>query len=273
MKFEKPFDFKGQVAVITGGGGILCGTMAQYLAQCGASVAVVSLHLESAQYIANAICKQNNIAKAFAADVLNKDSLKKLAEEVINAFGKVDILINGAGGTRKDATTADIKFADLPENAIRWVFDLNFMGTFLPCQVFCPIMFKQNSGKIINISSMGSLQPLTKSPAYCAAKAAITNFTQWLAVHISQEYTANIRVNAIMPGFFLTKQNKFLLMDEKSGKMTPRGRNIIDHTPMARLGAPEDLVGPVMGLLSDTFGFVHGTTLIVDGGMSAYGGV
>jgi NAD(P)-dependent dehydrogenase (short-subunit alcohol dehydrogenase family) len=197
-----------------------------------------------------------------------------MAGSVVETFGQVDILINGAGGAKREATTSEeLSFFDLPEEAVRWVFDLNFMGTFLACQVFGRYMVEGDSGSILTISSAGADRPLTRSVAYSAAKAAVVNFTKWLAVHMSQEYTPCIRVNAIMPGFFLTEQNRFLLVDEASGELTERGQRIIAHTPMGRFGKPEDLIGPALLLLSDVAGFVHGTTLTVDGGISVYGGV
>ena len=211
---------------------------------------------------------------AVQADVLDRESMAALAEQVIGAFGRVDILINGAGGARKEATTSEaLSFFDLPEDAVRWVFDLNLMGTFFPCQAFGRHMAVQDGGCILNVASMGAFRPLTRSVAYSAAKAAVVNLTQWLAVHMSQEYSPHIRVNALVPGFFLTEQNRFLLYDRESGTLTERGQRIIAHTPMGRLGQPEDLVGPALLLVSDVAGFVHGTTLVVDGGLSAFGGV
>jgi NAD(P)-dependent dehydrogenase (short-subunit alcohol dehydrogenase family) len=208
------------------------------------------------------------------ADVLDKSSLEILAQRTIEAFGQVDILINGAGGAKKEATTSrDLSFFDLPEEAVRWVLDLNFMGTFLACQVFGRHMVRHASGSILNISSVGADRPLTRSVAYSAGKAAVVNFTKWLALHMSQEYSTRIRVNALMPGFFLTEQNRFLLIDEHSGELTERGSRIIAHTPMGRFGQPEDLVGPALLLLSDMAAFMHGTTVTVDGGISVYGGV
>jgi NAD(P)-dependent dehydrogenase (short-subunit alcohol dehydrogenase family) len=186
----------------------------------------------------------------------------------------VDILINGAGGNKKEATTSpDLSFFDLPADAVQWVFNLNFIGTLLPCQVFGKVMAEREEGIILNVSSMNAFRPLTRIPAYSAAKAAVSNFTQWLAVHISQEYSPNIRVNAIAPGFFLTEQNRFLLTDEETGELTPRGRTIIDHTPMGRFGHPDDLIGTVLWLLSPGAAFVHGVVVPVDGGFSAFGGV
>ena len=248
--------------------------MARALAGCGAAVAVLDLNLAAAEQVAAEIRDRDGKAMAILTNVLDKKSLAEAADQIVEAHGRVDILINGAGGAKKEATTSPtLPFWDLPEEAVRWVFDLNFMGTFLACQVFGRRMVEQGSGCILNISSMGSNRPLTRSVAYSAAKAAVTNFTRWLAVHISQEYSANIRVNAIAPGFFLTDQNRFLLLDELSGELTERGGRIIAHTPAGRFGQPDDLLGPALLLLSDVAGFVHGTTLAVDGGFEAYGGV
>ena len=267
-------DFTDKVAVITGGGGVLCGEMALALGRSGATVVVADIDLAKGEGKAQAITASGGIARAMQVNVLEKDSLDSMAQQVTRDFGQVDILINGAGGTRKEATTSeDLSFFDLPEDAARWVFDLNFMGTFLSCQAFGPRMVEQGKGSILNVASMSAIRALTRSAAYSAAKAAVLNFTQWLAVHMSQEYSQNIRVNAVVPGFFLTEQNRFLIYDEKDGKLTSRGQQIIDHTPMGRLGEAEDLVGPVLMLLSDSSRFVHGTGLVVDGGFSAYGGV
>jgi len=184
------------------------------------------------------------------------------------------ILVNGAGGNKKEATTGkDLSFFDLPPEAVQWVFNLNFLGTLLPSQVFGKKMVERGEGVILNISSMNAFRPLTRIPAYSGAKAAVSNFTQWLAVHIAQEYSPNIRVNALAPGFFLTDQNRFLLTDEKSGELTPRGRQIIDHTPQARFGDPEDLLGAMFWLLSPASQFVTGVVVPIDGGFSAYSGV
>ena len=274
MDFQRTFDFTSKVVAVTGGGGVLCSTMARALAGCGAAVAVLDLNLAAAEQVAAEIRDRGGKAMAIQTNVLDKRSLAEAADKIVEAHGRVDILINGAGGAKKEATTSPtLPFWDLPEEAVRWVFDLNFMGTFLACQVFGRRMVEQGSGCILNISSMGSNRPLTRSVAYSAAKAAVTNFTRWLAVHISQEYSANIRVNAIAPGFFLTDQNRFLLLDELSGELTERGGRIIAHTPAGRFGQPDDLLGPALLLLSDVAGFVHGTTLAVDGGFEAYGGV
>ncbi len=227
-----------------------------------------------AESVAQEIVTQGGQAIALQGDVMSKESLQRVADQVLDAHGRIDILVNGAGGAKKEATTSQsLSFFDLPEDAVRWVFDLNFMGTFLACQVFGRTMVREGRGNILNIASMGAYRPLTRSAAYSAAKAAVVNFTQWLAVHIAQEYTTDIRVNALVPGFFLTEQNRFLLTEEESGKLTERGRRIVAHTPMARFGQPEDLVGPALLLLSDVAPFVHGTTVVVDGGLAAFGGV
>jgi NAD(P)-dependent dehydrogenase (short-subunit alcohol dehydrogenase family) len=207
-------------------------------------------------------------------DVLNKTSVEAALAAVLSHFGRVDILINGAGGNKPDASTSQNQsFFDLSQEAFRWVFDLNFIGTLIPSQVFGKVMAEQGDGVILNVSSMNAFRPLTRIPAYSAAKAAVSNFTQWLAVHIAQEYSPRVRVNAIAPGFFLTNQNRFLLYDEGTRELTARGRKVIDHTPMARFGEPADLMGTVIWLLSPASAFVTGIVVPVDGGFSAYSGV
>ena len=271
---ENLFGLVDKVAVVTGGGGVLCGTMSRALGRVGVKVAVLDLFEEAAQKVADDIVAAGGEAVAVRCDVLDKASLEAARDAVLARFGQVDILINGAGGNKKQATTSpELSFFDLPADAVQWVFNLNFIGTLLPCQVFGRAMADQGEGIILNVSSMNAFRPLTRIPAYSAAKAAVSNFTQWLAVHISQEHSPKIRVNAIAPGFFLTKQNRFLLLDEESGGLTPRGRTIIDHTPMARFGDPEDLIGTVLWLLSPGAAFVHGVVVPVDGGFSAFSGV
>jgi NAD(P)-dependent dehydrogenase (short-subunit alcohol dehydrogenase family) len=268
------FGLSGKVAVVTGGGGVLCGAMSRALGRVGVKVAVLDLVLEAAQKVADEIVAAGGEAIAVQCDVLDKASLEAARDAVLARFGRVDILINGAGGNKKEATTSpELSFFDLPAEAVQWVFNLNFIGTLLPSQVFGKVMAEQGEGCILNISSMNAFRPLTRIPAYSAAKAAVNNFTQWLAVHMSQEYSPKIRVNAIAPGFFLTEQNRFLLTDERTGELTPRGRTIIDHTPMGRFGDPEDLIGTVIWLLSPSARFVHGVVVPVDGGFSAFGGV
>ncbi|MCD6520224.1 MAG: SDR family oxidoreductase [Anaerolineae bacterium] len=268
------FTVKDQVIVITGGGGILCGTMARGLAKAGAKIAVLDISLEAAQKVVDDITQAGGEAIALYADVLSKETLEKCATQVLEKFGTVDVLINGAGGNKKEATTTpELRFFDLPEDAFQWVFNLNFIGVLLPTQVFGRYMAEKGKGIILNIASINAIRPLTNIPAYSAAKAAVKNFTEWLAVHMSQNYSTQIRVNAIAPGFFLTNQNRFLLIDEKTGEMTPRGKTIIDHTPMGRYGDPEELMSTVIWLLSPGAKFVHGTTVIVDGGFAAFSGV
>lgn len=273
------FKLEGQVAVVTGGGGVLCSALSRALGKAGVKVAVLDLFVEAAQKVVDDIVANGGEgaeynAVAVKCDVLDKASVEAAKDIVVEKFGRVDILINGAGGNKRQATTGpDMPFFDLPADAVQWVFNLNFIGTLLPSQVFGKLIAAQGQGNIINISSMNAFRPLTKIPAYSAAKAAVSNFTQWLAVHMSQEYSTRIRVNAIAPGFFLTDQNRFLLTDEKTGVLTPRGQQIISHTPMGEFGAPEDLIGTVLWLLSPGARFVHGVVVPIDGGFAAYSGV
>ncbi len=271
---EKLYSLSGKVAAVTGGGGVLCGTICRAFGQVGVRVTVLDINLEAAHKVADDISAAGGEAVAIQADVLSKDNLKSARDEVVATLGTVDILINGAGGNNPQATTnANLSFFELPTDAIRGVFDLNFLGTLLPSQLFGKLMAEQGEGCIINISSMNAFRPLTNTVAYSAAKAAVTNFTQWLAVHMAQNYSDNIRVNAIAPGFFLTQQNRFLLVDEATGELTERGRRIIEHTPMGRFGVPEDLISTVLWLASPGSAFVHGTVIPVDGGFSAFSGV
>jgi len=268
------FNIEDKIIVITGAGGVLCGTMAKALGDAGAKIAVLDLVESAANKVTDEIKANNGKAIAVKCNVLDKKTLQDAKEKIIDELGAVDILINGAGGNKKEATTSpDLSFFDLPSEAIRFVFDLNFIGTLLPTQVFAKDMAEKGTGIILNISSMNAFRPLTKIPAYSAAKAAVSNFTQWLAVHVCKNYSKDIRVNAIAPGFFLTEQNRFLLTEEKTGKLTDRGKTIIDHTPMGRFGQPEELVGTVMWLLSDAAKFVTGVVVPIDGGFSAFSGV
>ena len=271
---EQLFGLEGKVAVVTGGGGVLCGAMSRALARAGVKVAVLDISRDAAQQVVNDITAGGGEALAVYCDVLDKATIEAAAQMVLEAFGQVDILINGAGGNKKQATTsAETSFFDLPAAAVQWVFNLNFIGALLPSQVFGKLMAEQGHGDILNISSMNALRPLTRIPAYSGAKAAVSNFTQWLAVHIAQEYSPAIRVNALAPGFFLTEQNRFLLTDEVTGELTPRGQTIIAHTPMGRFGDPEDLIGTMLWLLSPGARFVTGIVVPVDGGFSAFSGV
>jgi NAD(P)-dependent dehydrogenase (short-subunit alcohol dehydrogenase family) len=271
---ESLFALPGKVAVVTGGGGVLCRAMCHALARAGAKVAVLDLLEPAARKVAEEIVAAGGEAMAVPVDVLDKASVQAASGAVRARFGRVDILINGAGGNKPQATTSpELSFFDLPPEAIRWVFDLNFLGTLLPCQVFGKVMAEQGEGAILNIASINAFRPLTRIPAYSAAKGAVSNFTQWLAVHLSQNYSPRIRVNAIAPGFFLTEQNRFLLTDKETGGLTPRGQSIIAHTPMGRFGEPEELISTVLWLLSPGASFVHGIVVLVDGGFNAYSGV
>jgi NAD(P)-dependent dehydrogenase (short-subunit alcohol dehydrogenase family) len=273
-ELTKMYDFTGKSVVITGGAGIIGGEIACALVGCGASVAIVDRDPALAERLTKRL--ETSIGRAIIVygDVLNPDVLKQTAEQVLEAFGRIDCLVNGAGGNHPRATTGpNQSFFDLLPDDLRSVCDLNILGTILPSQAFGKHMAERGEGVILNISSMNAFRPLTKIPAYSAAKAAVSNFTQWLAVHMAQEYSHRIRVNAIAPGFFLTMQNKFLLTDEATGALTPRGKSIIDHTPMGRFGDPEELLGTVLWLLSPASGFVTGIVVPVDGGFSAYSGV
>jgi NAD(P)-dependent dehydrogenase (short-subunit alcohol dehydrogenase family) len=274
FQLQTLFSVQGQTAVVTGGSGGLGNVMAHALAQAGANVVIISRRAEAAQAVADAIKQAGGHALAIAADVINRADLEQAHERILATFGPVDILVNGAGGNQPAATTsAERSFFDLDNEAIDTVFDLNFSGTLKSCQVFGRTMAERKTGCIINIASMNSLRPLTRIPAYSAAKAAITNFTQWLAVHMAQEYSSDIRVNAIAPGFFLTDQNRFLLTDKETGEYTPRGQTILAHTPMARMGEAEDLIGSLLWLASPAARFVTGIVVPVDGGFSAFSGV
>ena len=280
---QLPFDLdsSGKTVVVTGGGGVLCGVFAKALGECGANVAVLDLRLDAAEKVADEINKNGGTAKGYEANVLEKASLEAAREKILADFGVCDILINGAGGNNPKGTTTKeyfdegdldekdlVTFFDLDPNGVEFVFNLNFLGTLLPTQVFAKDMIKK--GTVINISSMNSFTPLTKIPAYSGAKAAVSNFTKWLAVHFSK---VGIRVNAIAPGFFVTDQNRALLFDA-DGNPTPRTEKILNATPMGRFGEAEELVGTLLWLVNDkASGFVNGTVIPVDGGFSAYSGV
>ncbi|HEX8292657.1 MAG TPA: SDR family oxidoreductase [Pyrinomonadaceae bacterium] len=272
----KMYDFTGRTVVVTGGTGVLGQAMVRAIVGCGANVALVARNREKAepQVAALTELKAPGRALAFTADVLDAESLRAAAEDVVKEFGRVDALLNGAGGNHPGATTnPQQKFFDLPEEALRFVFDLNMMGTIIPSQVFGRRMAEQGEGVILNVSSMSAVRPLTRVLGYSAAKAGVNSFTQWLAVHLATEYSPRIRVNAIAPGFFLTEQNRFLLTDKETGSLTPRGQSIIAHTPMGRFGEPDDLLGTLLWLLSPASDFVTGIVVPVDGGFSAFGGV
>jgi len=269
------FRLTGKTAVITGGGGILGSTIARGLGLAGARIAICDIREDMANKAAEELIREGITARGFALDVLKRESLEKCCESVIGEFERVDILISAAGGNQKGATTsADQSFFDLSEEAMRMVVDLNlFGGAVFPAQIFGREMVKNpDGGSIINLSSMAAIRPLTRTAGYSAAKAAVSNFTMWLAVHMAQEYSPKVRVNALAPGFFLTEQNRYLLLDE-GGNPTPRGKQIIDHTPANRYGDPKDLVGAALWLASDASEFVTGIVLPVDGGFAAYCGV
>ena len=278
-------DLNGKVAVVTGGGGILCSVMAKSLAEAGAKVAILDLKEEAAKKVADDIVKAGGKAIGVAANVLDIESLKKAEATVKAELGACDILVNGAGGNNPKGTTSKeylmpedlvkkaegvTTFFDLDPAGVGFVFNLNFLGTLLTTQVFARDMAEKGAGSIINISSMNAFTPLTKIPAYSGAKAAISNFTQWLAVHFSK---VNIRVNAIAPGFFLTEQNRTLLTNP-DGSLTARGNTILSHTPMGRFGTPDDLTGALLFLVDDSASsFINGVVLPVDGAFSAFSGV
>jgi len=271
---EINFDISGRIAVLTGGAGILCSNMAKHLAQRGVKVAVLDIAEDRVKEVAAEIEKMGGEAIGIKTNVLDKNSIQEACDMVIKRFGTIDILINGAGGNKPAATTGpDNTFFDMPQEALKWVFDLNFVGTVLPTQVFGKVFTEKKKGCIINFSSMAAFTPLTRTIAYSAAKAAISNYTQWMAVHFNQEYSTEIRVNAIAPGFLLTQQNEYLLVDKNTGKPTERGAKIIAGTPMGRYGSPDELVGAVIFLCSDAASFVNGTVIPIDGGFSAYSGV
>jgi len=285
MKVPFKVDLNGKVAVVTGGGGVLCGMMAKALAECGAAVAVADLKIENAQRIADEITAAGGKSIAVACNALDRASLDAANLEVETKLGPVDILINGAGGNHPKGTTSMeflnpddllntnrdfVTFYDLDPKGIEFVFNLNFLGTLLPSQAFTQKMALNRKGVIINVSSMNAFRPLTKIPAYSGAKAAVSNLTQWMAVHMAK---AGIRVNAVAPGFFVTDQNRSLLTNP-DGSLTPRADKIVAHTPMGKFGDPEDLLGALLWLVSDqAAGFVTGVVVPIDGGFAAYSGV
>lgn len=275
---EQLFGLSGKVAVITGGSGVLCGEMARALGDLGVKVAILGRDKNKAQKVVDQISAAGGTAMAVATDVLDKAALEEARQAITAAWGPADILINGAGGNNKTATTGGVNIADqldptffdLDPAGIQFVFNVNFIGTLLATQVFSRDMVDRKVGNIVNISSMSAFTPLTKVMSYSAAKAAINSFTAWLATHMAP---ANVRVNAIAPGFFLTEQNRFLLTDEKTGDLTPRGNTIISATPMKRFGEAAELISALVYLLAPTSGFTTGTVVPVDGGFNAFSGV
>lgn len=284
MNLPFQIDLSGKTAVVTGGGGVLCSSFAKVLARCGAKVAVLDLNPKAADMVAQEIIADGGIAMGVSCNVLDVDSMKIARDMIFNSFGPCDILINGAGGNNPKGTTTKeylykedlihneeiVTFFDLDPKGIEFVFNLNFLGTLIPTQAFARDMVDRDGATIINISSMNAFSPLTKIPAYSGAKAAVSNFTQWLAVHMSK---VGIRVNAIAPGFFVTNQNRSLLINE-NGSYTERSNKIINMTPMGRFGEQEELFGTLLWLVSNkASGFVNGVIVPVDGGFSAYSGV
>lgn len=285
MNIHNTLSLAGKTAVVTGGGGVLCGALSKALAAAGARVAILDLRQEAADAVAAEIAADGGSAKGYACNVLERESLEAVYQAVRNDFGDIDILLNGAGGNHPKGTTSketlspedlassdpSLKtFYDLDPAGVSFVFNLNFLGTLLPTQVFTRDMVRRQSGTILNVSSMNAFRPLTKIPAYSAAKAAVSNFTQWLAVHFAP---SGIRVNAIAPGFFLTNQNRALLTNP-DGSLTPRSEKILAHTPMRRFGYPSDLFGTTLWLLDDqASAFVTGVVIPIDGGFAAFSGV
>jgi NAD(P)-dependent dehydrogenase (short-subunit alcohol dehydrogenase family) len=271
---QQLFSLQGETAVVTGGSGQLGKALALALALAGAKVVVMGRRLEPCQQVAEAIQAAEGQALAVACDVLDRTALERAAEEIAGVFGPVDILVNGAGGNQPQATTtAERTFFDLELQTVEQVMAGNFSDTLQCCQVFGRAMAERGQGCIVNIASMSGIRPLTRVPAYSASKAALANFTQWLAVYMAQEYSPRIRVNALAPGFFLTEQNRYLLLDAQTGEPTPRTQSILAHTPMGRLGTPDDLPGTLLWLVSPAAAFVTGIVVPVDGGFSAFGGV
>ncbi len=268
------YDFSGKSVLITGGAGVLGGEMACALSGCNAQVAIVDRDPALAAPLMKRIGPVGDRAVVVFGDVLSRETMQNAADQVIRTFGKIDMLINAAGGNDPRATTgAGTTFFDIPADALRFVSDLNLLGTMIPSQVVGKHMAGRGEGVILNVSSMNALRPLTRIAAYSAAKAAVSNFTQWLAVYMAKESSPNIRVNALAPGFFLTNQNRFLLTDRETGGLTERGKRILDHTPAGRFGNPEDLLGAALWLLSPASKFVTGIVVPVDGGFSAFSGV
>jgi len=265
--------FDGKVSVVTGAGGVLCSVVAEALSAQGSSVAVLDIREDAAEKVASNIKNKGGKSVAVKVDVTNRLSVELACQKVIEVFGTVDFLINGAGGNVQRASTSEAQsFFDIPQDALEFVVDMNLIGTIVPCQVFGKVMAKKGEGVILNFSSMNAFKPLTKIPGYSAAKAGVSNFTQWLAVHMAQNYSKKIRVNAVAPGFFITNQTRYLLVNE-DGTPSPRGRAVLEHTPMGRFGEPKDLIGTVFYLLSEDSSFVTGVVIPVDGGFSAYSGV
>ena len=268
------YDFSGKTFAVSGGAGVLACGVVTALASCGANVMILDRNLARLPVIQESAGADGSRIDGCQVDVMSRESLEAAGEAIKSRFGRLYGLVNAAGGNSPKATVSpDLSFFDIPEAGMRFVLDLNILGTIMPCQILAKQMVEAGEGVILNYSSMNAFRPLTNIAAYSASKAAITNFTAWLAVHMAQNYSGKIRVNAIAPGFFLTDQNRFLLTDKETGAWTPRGQKIFDHTPMGRLGVDEDTLGCVLWLLSGASAFVTGITVPVDGGFSAYAGV
>ena len=267
------FDVRGRVAVVTGATGVLGSAMAEGLAREGMRLAVLGRNSEKGSAVVDRIRAGGGEAEFYQVDVTSRESCETAAGLILARFDRIDVLVNSAGGNRPDATaTDDLSFFDLSDEGLQQVMNLNALGTVIPCQVFGAAIAAQRSGSIVNISSMAAMTPLTRVVGYSAAKAAVSNFTQWLSVYLCQKIGPELRVNAIAPGFFLTDQNRFLLTTE-SGTLTDRGEQIVQHTPMGRFGDPDDLIGTLLWLVSPASRFVTGIVLPVDGGFSAFSGV
>jgi NAD(P)-dependent dehydrogenase (short-subunit alcohol dehydrogenase family) len=274
QQITQMYDFTGKTVVITGGAGMIGGEIACALCGCGANVALLDRDPALAERVIRRVAGGPGRAAVVFADVLDRETLVQADATIAQAFGPIDILINCAGGNKPQATTGpSLSFFDLPVDALRFVFELNLVGTILPCQVFGRGMAERKEGVILNISSMAAYRPLTRVVGYAAAKAGITNFTQWLAVYMAQEHSPRIRVNAVAPGFLLTDQNRYLLTDQATGELTARGKAIMAHTPMGEFQTPEDMLGTVLWLLSPAAAKVTGIVVPVDGGFQAFGGV
>ncbi|RRJ31588.1 SDR family oxidoreductase [Halocatena pleomorpha] len=274
MNVPNEFDIGGKVCVITGGSGVLGSEMAKAIGMNGGTVVILARGRDGLQATSDELAELDIDHLTVPASVLDRTELEAAAETVIDEYGRIDVLINAAGGNSPEATTdTETSFFDLPKDGFETVLNVNFVGTVLASQVFGQYMVERGDGVILNVSSMNAFTPLTKIPAYSGAKAAVSNFTEWLAVHMAHNYSADIRVNAIAPGFFLTEQNRYLLIDAETGEYTDRGQTIIDHTPQGRFGDPEDLSTTVLWLLSPGSEFVHGAVIPIDGGFSAFSGV
>lgn len=273
---ERMYDFHGQTILVTGGAGVLGADMVRGLVERGANVAVLGRNPDALKAMSERFPKQPGAGFVYGVvgDVLDPESIQRAVDTTLAEFGAIDGLINGAGGNNPHATAdKEHSFFDIPPEALRWVFDLNILGTILPSQAVGRHMAQRGRGVILNIASMNAFRPLTRVVAYSAAKAGVSNFTQWLAVYMAQEFSGNIRVNALAPGFFLTDQNRYLLTDRETGATTERGNLILGHTPMGRYGVPDDLIGPMLWLMSPASAFVTGIVVPVDGGFSAFSGV